>query len=197
MSGGNTLFKTIHYTEKVIYTGQEVMLYLSPYTTLSTLHMYVRRQIFVYHLTTLSTLYIHVRRQIFVYHHTLHWQGCLYTSEVNTLFITLHYTANVIYTCQEVILYLPSEVNTLFITLHYTANVIYACQEVILYLPSKDNTLFITLHYTDNVICTCQDVILYLSPYTTLTKLFILGLIKMSAFDWSMTRWYKTHATGW
>jgi hypothetical protein len=23
------------------------------------------------------------------------------------------------------------------------------------------------------------------------------GLIKMSAFDWSMTRWYKTHATGW
>jgi hypothetical protein len=25
----------------------------------------------------------------------------------------------------------------------------------------------------------------------------IPGLIKMSAFDWSMTRWYKTHATGW
>jgi hypothetical protein len=24
----------------------------------------------------------------------------------------------------------------------------------------------------------------------------IPGLIKMSAFDWSMTRWYKTHATG-
>jgi hypothetical protein len=28
-------------------------------------------------------------------------------------------------------------------------------------------------------------------------KLTIPGLIKMSAFDWSMTRWYKTHATGW
>jgi hypothetical protein len=53
-----------------------------------------------------------------------------------------------IYTCQEVILYLPSEVNTLFITLHYTDNVIYTCQEVILYLPSEDNALFITLHYT-------------------------------------------------
>jgi hypothetical protein len=25
----------------------------------------------------------------------------------------------------------------------------------------------------------------------------IPGLIKMLAFDWSMTRWYKTHATGW
>jgi uncharacterized membrane protein len=25
----------------------------------------------------------------------------------------------------------------------------------------------------------------------------IPGLIKMSAFDWSMTRWYKTHATSW
>ena len=25
----------------------------------------------------------------------------------------------------------------------------------------------------------------------------IPGLIKMSAFDWSMTRCYKTHATGW
>jgi hypothetical protein len=25
----------------------------------------------------------------------------------------------------------------------------------------------------------------------------IPGLIKMSAFDWSMTRWYITHATGW
>jgi hypothetical protein len=22
-------------------------------------------------------------------------------------------------------------------------------------------------------------------------------LIKMLAFDWSMTRWYNTHATGW
>jgi hypothetical protein len=22
-------------------------------------------------------------------------------------------------------------------------------------------------------------------------------LMKMSAFDWSMTRWYNTHATGW
>jgi hypothetical protein len=29
-------------------------------------------------------------------------------------------------------------------------------------------------------------------------KLTIIpGLIKMSAFDWSMTRWYKTHATDW
>ena len=27
--------------------------------------------------------------------------------------------------------------------------------------------------------------------------IIIPGLIKMSAFDWSMTRWYKTHATGW
>ena len=26
---------------------------------------------------------------------------------------------------------------------------------------------------------------------------FIPGLIHMAAFDWSMTRWYKTHATGW
>jgi hypothetical protein len=25
----------------------------------------------------------------------------------------------------------------------------------------------------------------------------IPGLINMSAFDWSMTRWYKTHVTGW
>jgi hypothetical protein len=24
--------------------------------------------------------------------------------------------------------------------------------------------------------------------------IIIPGLIKMSAFDWSMTRWYKTHA---
>jgi hypothetical protein len=28
-------------------------------------------------------------------------------------------------------------------------------------------------------------------------KTFIPGLIKMSAFDWSMTRWDKTNATGW
>ena len=178
MSRGNILFIILHYIDKVVYTCQKVLLYLSLYNTL-------------------TWLYIHVRRYYFIYHFTLHWQHDIYMSGGNTLFITLHYTANMIYTCQEVILYLPSEVNTLFITLHYTANVIYACQEVILYLPSKDNTLFITLHYTDNVICTCQDVILYLSPYTTLTKLFILGLIKMSAFNWSMTRWYKTHATGW
>jgi hypothetical protein len=51
--------------------------------------------------------------------------------------------------------FLPSEVNTLFIALHYTANVIYTCQEVILCLPSEVNILFITLHYTDNMIYTC------------------------------------------
>jgi hypothetical protein len=27
--------------------------------------------------------------------------------------------------------------------------------------------------------------------------ILIPSLIKMSAFDWSMIRWYKTHATGW
>jgi hypothetical protein len=36
------------------------------------------------------------------------------------------------------------------------------------------------------------------SHYPRLDKNVIIpGLIKMSAFDWSMTRWYKTHATGW
>jgi hypothetical protein len=39
-----------------------------------------------------------------------------------------------------------------------------------------------------------------MSPYY-LSKAYITniipGLIKMAAFDWSMTRWYKTHATGW
>jgi hypothetical protein len=29
MSGGNALFITVHYTDKVVYTDQEVMLYLS------------------------------------------------------------------------------------------------------------------------------------------------------------------------
>jgi hypothetical protein len=43
MSGGNTLFITVHYTDKVVYTGQEVMLYLSPYTTLTRLYVHVRR----------------------------------------------------------------------------------------------------------------------------------------------------------
>jgi hypothetical protein len=28
-------------------------------------------------------------------------------------------------------------------------------------------------------------------------NVIIPGLIKMLAFDWSMTHWYKTHATGW
>jgi hypothetical protein len=28
-------------------------------------------------------------------------------------------------------------------------------------------------------------------------QVIIPGLIKMSGFDWSMTSWYKTHATGW
>jgi hypothetical protein len=31
----------------------------------------------------------------------------------------------------------------------------------------------------------------------TTTGRYVDNLIKMSAFDWSMTRWYKTHATGW
>ena len=31
----------------------------------------------------------------------------------------------------------------------------------------------------------------------TTQKTHYPGLIKMSAFDWSMTRWYNTHATGW
>ena len=30
-----------------------------------------------------------------------------------------------------------------------------------------------------------------------IAKYVIPGLIKMSAFDWSMTHWYKAHATGW
>jgi hypothetical protein len=34
MSGGNTLFITLHSTDKVVYTCQEVILYASPYTSL-------------------------------------------------------------------------------------------------------------------------------------------------------------------
>jgi hypothetical protein len=86
MSEGTTLFITLHYTDKVVYTCQKVLLYLSLYTTL-------------------TRLYIHVRRYYFIYHFTLHWQGCIYMSEGNTLFITLHYTDKVVYTYQEVILY--------------------------------------------------------------------------------------------
>jgi hypothetical protein len=37
----------------------------------------------------------------------------------------------------------------------------------------------------------------YLSEASYPETRLIPGLIKMSAFDWSMTRWYKTHATGW
>ena len=78
-----------------------------------------------------------------------------------------------------------SEGTTLFMTLHYTDKVVYTCQEVILYLSpyttltrlyiymSEGTTLCITLHYTDKIACTCQDVILYLSPYSTLTRLNI------------------------
>jgi len=43
MSGGNTLFITLHYTDKVVYTCQEVIVYLSPYTTLTRLYLHVRR----------------------------------------------------------------------------------------------------------------------------------------------------------
>ena len=89
MSEGNTLFIILHYTDKLVYTCQKVLLYLSLYTTL-------------------TRLYIHVRRYDFIYHLTLHWQGCLYMSEGTTLFITVHYTDKVVYTCQKVILYLSS-----------------------------------------------------------------------------------------
>jgi hypothetical protein len=41
MSGGDTLFITLHYTDKVVFTCQDVMLYLSPYTTLTRLYMYI------------------------------------------------------------------------------------------------------------------------------------------------------------
>ena len=90
MSRGNTLFITLHSTDKVVYTCQEVILDLSPYSTL-------------------TRLYIHARRYYFIYHLTLHLQGCIYMSEGTTLFITLHYTDKVVYTYQEVILYLSPQ----------------------------------------------------------------------------------------
>jgi hypothetical protein len=119
MSRGNALFITLHYTDTVLYSCLYVILYWSPYSTL-------------------TMLYIHVRRWYFIYHLTLHWQGCIYMSVGNTVFITLHYTDMIVY----------------------------------IYM-SRGNTLFITLHYTDKVVYTCQDAILYLSPYTTLTRLYM------------------------
>jgi hypothetical protein len=56
-----------------LYTCQEVILYLSSYTTLTRLNMHVRRYYIIYHLT-------------------LHWQGCIYMSEGTTLFITSNWT---------------------------------------------------------------------------------------------------------
>jgi hypothetical protein len=38
MSEGNTLFITLHYTDKVVYTYQEVILYQSPQIGLT--HLY-------------------------------------------------------------------------------------------------------------------------------------------------------------
>jgi hypothetical protein len=43
MSGGNTLFITLHYADKVVFTCQEAILYLSPDATLTGLHINVRR----------------------------------------------------------------------------------------------------------------------------------------------------------
>jgi len=42
-----------------------------------------------------------------------------------------------------------------------------------------------------------NDLLLYYFYVFKLSKLYYPWLDKMSVFDWSMTRWYKTHATGW
>ena len=66
MSVGNTVSITLHYTDMIVYICQEVILYLSPYTTL-------------------TRLYTHVRIQYFIDHLTLHRQGCIYMSVGNTV----------------------------------------------------------------------------------------------------------------
>ena len=80
-------------------------------------------------------------------------------SEGNILFIILHYTDNVVYTCLEEIMYLAP---------YITLTRLYGC----IYM-SGGNTLLITLNYTDKGVHTCQKVMLYLSLYTTLTMLYI------------------------
>jgi hypothetical protein len=156
MSGGNTLLIALHYTVKVVYTCQEVILYLSPYTTLTMLHIYVRTWYFIYHLT-------------------LHWQGCIYMSGSNTLLIALHYIVKVVHTGQEVILYLTPY--TTLTMLHIYVRTGYFIYHLTLHWQgciymSGGNTLFMTLYYTDKVVYNCQEVMLYLSPYTTLTRLY-------------------------
>jgi hypothetical protein len=157
MSRGNIVCITLHYTDKVVYTCQKVILYLSSYTTL-------------------TRLYIHVRRYHFIYHFTLHWHGCIFMSEGTTLFITLHYTDMVVYTCQKVLLYLS--LYTTLTRLYIHVRMYYFIYHITLHWQgciymSEGTPLFITLHYTDMVVYTCQNVLLYLSLYTTLTRLYI------------------------
>jgi hypothetical protein len=156
MPEGNTLFIILHYIDKVVYTCQKVLLYLSLYTTQ-------------------TRLYIPVRRYYFIYHFTLHWQGCIYMSERTTLFITLHYTDKVVYTCQKVLLYLS--LYTTLTRLYIHVRKYYFIYHFTLHWQgctymSEGTTLFITLHYTDKVVYTYQEVLLYLSLYTTLTRLY-------------------------
>ena len=61
MSGGNTLFNTLHYTDKVIYTGQEANLCLSPYYDVNIVYTCQEANLCLSPYTSLTRLFIHVR----------------------------------------------------------------------------------------------------------------------------------------
>jgi hypothetical protein len=88
MSGGNTLFINLHYTDKVVYTCQEVMLYLSPHTGLTSLPYQNQSLVSTIHQVLPDSSKYNVYFALMC------------------LFVLGLFTDKVVYTCQEVMLYL-------------------------------------------------------------------------------------------
>ena len=112
----------------------------------------------------------------------------------SNILISHHHNINQLFSSKWIVLQLESDISP---ELFYNIIYIYIYIALIFLLCANVDVLIFVLflainHVLDSKIAIAITIHLHLE-----VKLIIPGLIKMSPFDWSMTRWYKTHVTGW